>query len=163
MMSVRSGGATPMAEPKPLVLLVEDNPDITTLETHCLEAEGYTVVSARDGRHALALLEVVRPAVIVCDMMMPEMDGLAFLRTLATRPGPQPPVLAVSAFDSFLPAAVELGAAATLRKPFTVDAFVGSVHAVARGAAAPPSPRAVPLDERQRLLAVLELHLDEPS
>ncbi|GEJ57877.1 response regulator [Anaeromyxobacter diazotrophicus] len=149
---------------KPLVLVVEDDPEIAAIETESLEAEGYTVLTARHGRHALDLLAAAEPAVIVLDLMMPEMDGLAFLREYALRPGRRAPVLAASAFDGYLATALELGAAVALAKPFDLDAFLRQVNALARGAAPDrPAARPIPLDEGQRLRAVLELELDRPS
>jgi CheY-like chemotaxis protein len=147
----------------PLVLLAEDEHDIAVLLMEALESEGYAVAHARHGRHALELLDRLRPSVLVTDLMMPEMDGLSLLKALAARPAPPPPVLAISAFDPYLATAVELGAAAALAKPFELDEFLRKVRLVAEGGAAGRAPRAIALDERQRLRAILEMRLDEPS
>ena len=147
-----------------LILLAEDDDDLASLLMDVLEEDGYTVVHARHGAHALSLLETVTPSIIVTDLMMPEMDGLAFLRELGARPGPRPPVLAMSAFQGYLEAAGELGAAAVLAKPFSVDDLLGEVDALANGGRSKRErARPLPLDERQRLRAVVELRLDEPS
>jgi DNA-binding response OmpR family regulator len=145
------------------VLLIEDDVDIAFLEAQCLEAEGYTVFLARNGRHALELLALTRPAVIVLDLMMPELDGFGFLAEYRARPLPRPPVVVVSAFEAYLAPALEQGAAGGLAKPFSPDELLRAVNAAALGATEAPRAREVPLDERQRLAAVLALKLDEPS
>jgi CheY-like chemotaxis protein len=64
------------------VLVVDDQPDSRDLLRRMLEKEGYRVAEAGNGREALACLSSVRPALILLDMAMPEMDGLAFLEAL---------------------------------------------------------------------------------
>jgi CheY-like chemotaxis protein len=150
-----------MTHSAPLILLAEDDLSDALILMEALEGEGYTVVHARNGRHAVALLEVVRPTVIVTSLMMPGMDGLALLQHVAARPAPRPRVLAISAFQGYLEKAVELGASATLARPFELDDLLRAVRAAATGAAT--AARCPPLDERQRLRAVVEMQLEEPS
>ena len=68
-----------------LVLVVDDDKDIRELIQLCLESEGLEVVTASDGREALARVEEVRPDAILLDLMMPEVDGWEVIRTLKAR------------------------------------------------------------------------------
>jgi CheY-like chemotaxis protein len=155
-----------MATPQPLVLVVEDDPDLAALTCEVLEVEGFTTVAARHGAHALSLLEQgLAPQVVVCDMMMPVLDGFGFLAGLARRAPPHAPVLAVSAFEPYLERAGAAGAAATLSKPFEMDQLVAAVRTLASGRSEPSAPArtAEALTERKRLAAVLRLRLEEPA
>jgi len=154
-----------MAQAAPLVLYVEDDFDLSVLVSEILEAHGFSTATARDGKQALTLLDQgLAPKVVVTDLMMPRMDGFGFLARYRELPGPHAPVLAVSAFDSYLRRAAETGAAATLRKPFGAEALVAAVRDLAGGrtpAGVPDEPFAD--DEGTRLDAVLALKLDQPA
>jgi CheY-like chemotaxis protein len=155
-----------MRDRRPLVLYVEDELDLASLVADVLEAEGYAIATARDGRQAIALLEHgVVPDVVITDMMMPVMDGFEFLERYRSRPPPRAPVLAVSAFDVYVHRARQAGAAAVLPKPFSIDALVRAVGELAAGRTL-ADDRSVPHDplaEDARLAAVLALRLDEPA
>jgi two-component system, OmpR family, response regulator VicR len=69
-----------------LILVVEDEPTIAELIGNILEAEGYEVVHAQHGRRALQLIQAQRPNLIITDLMMPVMDGWAFLRAIQADP-----------------------------------------------------------------------------
>jgi DNA-binding NtrC family response regulator len=62
------------------VLVVDDEPDILANWTRLLERDGYACVTAEDGEQAIRRLETERPDVIVTDLQMPRVDGLAVLR-----------------------------------------------------------------------------------
>lgn len=150
----------------PLVLLVEDDADLLQLAELVLEEQGIRVVTAPNGRLALSKLQFVKPDVIVTDMMMPELDGLAFLQEYARRPTPRAPVLAVSSFTAYLDQARQLGAAATLRKPYDAGALASKVRELARGRVSERAvaPTAVPFgDERARLRAIFDLNFTDPA
>jgi PAS domain S-box-containing protein len=66
----------------PLVLLVEDNRDMRHYLTRLLNEEGYSVDAASDGLMALKRLESIRPDLILSDVVMPRLDGVALLRRL---------------------------------------------------------------------------------
>ena len=61
------------------LLLVDDDPHMILLVKDYLEFRGYEVVTAENGREALEKLESFMPDMIICDVMMPEMDGYAFV------------------------------------------------------------------------------------
>jgi CheY-like chemotaxis protein len=97
------------------VLVVDDDPGVRRLMAFAIQAEGYVVQVAGDGREGLAIWKRERPAAIVLDLQMPVMDGWAFFKAID---GPdRPPVIIVSAYS---PARVckELGAEASVTKPF---------------------------------------------
>src|SRR5215216_1359975 len=71
---------------KPLtILVIEDDRDSSQLVSRILAEEGYQPLSASDGKSGLALAEAQHPDLILCDIMMPQMDGLTVLRTLRSR------------------------------------------------------------------------------
>jgi two-component system NarL family response regulator len=61
------------------LLLVDDDPNLILLVKDYLEYQGYQVTTASNGRDALTLMEEAVPDMIICDIMMPEMDGYAFI------------------------------------------------------------------------------------
>jgi two-component system chemotaxis response regulator CheY len=65
------------------VLIVDDDPDIRDALGELLTARGYDVLSAANGREALALARTDRPAAVLLDLMMPVMDGYGFMEERA--------------------------------------------------------------------------------
>jgi DNA-binding response OmpR family regulator len=65
-----------------MILIVDDDPAITTLLKMSFELEGHVVVTASSGAEALELARRIHPAAMVVDVMMPEMDGLELIRRL---------------------------------------------------------------------------------
>ena len=66
----------------PVAMVVEDDTPTREMFMRMLEKDGYTVVEARNGRQALELVATRTPALILLDLLMPEMDGFEFLREL---------------------------------------------------------------------------------
>ncbi|MBW3555952.1 MAG: response regulator [Actinobacteria bacterium] len=64
------------------VLLVDDDPVILKLLQVNFEMEGYTVMMANDGLEGVEMARTQRPDIVLCDIMMPRMDGLEVTRTL---------------------------------------------------------------------------------
>jgi len=62
------------------LLLIDDDPNLIFLVKDYLELRGYQVISAANGREALKFLEQETPNMIICDVMMPEMDGYSFVK-----------------------------------------------------------------------------------
>jgi len=80
------------------LLVVEDDPDMQNLWVRNLTKDGYSVETATNGRDALAKVTSKRPAAILLDLMMPEMDGFEFLARLRSTPdGAGIPVIVVTA------------------------------------------------------------------
>ena len=68
------------------ILVVEDDPAASELLRRTLEGEGWRVTVARNGREALAQMDREEPAIILLDLMMPEMDGFEFLSEIRSVP-----------------------------------------------------------------------------
>lgn len=68
------------------ILVVDDDPNSLDIARTYLESRGYTVVTALDGKEALAKLEQVRPGVVLLDVMMPGMDGWEVARVIKNHP-----------------------------------------------------------------------------
>ena len=81
------------------ILVVDDHANIRRLYEYTLEKNGYRPFSAGDGKQALEVLESAHIDLIVLDLMMPEMDGYTFLKTIRDS-GSDIPVLIITALDS---------------------------------------------------------------
>ncbi len=68
------------------LLLIDDDPNLILLVKDYLEFRGYEVTTAENGREALELLEQQVPDMIICDIMMPEMDGYTFVEHVREQP-----------------------------------------------------------------------------
>ena len=81
------------------ILIAEDNPTNRELFRELLEARGYTVVEACDGREALRMIEQAQPDILLLDIGMPVLDGFAVVRAIRENPRVAAlPVLAVTAY-----------------------------------------------------------------
>ncbi len=125
------------------VLLVDDEPDLVANCQRLLSPLGYLCLTAGTGVAALELIESRSPDLVVTDLRLPGVDGLAVARR-ARAHAPPIPVLFMTAHDSVegRRAAVEAGAAAYLAKPFTNAAFVAAVRRLLGGAAPVAGPTA---------------------
>ena len=113
------------------VLVVDDEPQVVWMLQFTLEAEGYQTLAAADGRAALDEVREHHPSVVLLDIMMPVMDGWAFLEELQMIPATERPrVIVVSARSSLRDRAkaAELGADAFVAKPFNVDDLLVVLH-----------------------------------
>ena len=68
--------------PRGPILVVDDDAKILRLVRMYLEREGYRVIEAQDGRAALAAIERADPALVILDIMLPEVDGLAVIKAI---------------------------------------------------------------------------------
>ena len=114
----------------PLVLVVDDDPDILDAICDILDGEGYRVARARHGVEALQRVDEEPPALILLDLMMPVMDGMVFAQTLRQDRGDRIPIVVISADGNPQKAAL-LGAQGFLAKPFDIDALLAQVAAMA--------------------------------
>ena len=64
------------------ILVVDDDPDIRITLSTVLEAEGYSVITAKDGVECLDLIREMRPDLLILDLLMPRKDGFAVVREL---------------------------------------------------------------------------------
>ena len=79
------------------VLVVDDDPTTCSMLQRLLARQGWQVVAARNGREALARVRDARPSLVLLDLMMPEMDGFAFLDALRELDQAPPPVVVLTA------------------------------------------------------------------
>lgn len=99
---------------RPLVLVVDDDPAVSSFLIQFLEGEGYRVASAHDGASALSAAQKLRPHVITMDMAMPGMDGRAAIEALRRDPMlSQIPILVITGYDAPAPGSAD----AVLHKP----------------------------------------------
>jgi CheY-like chemotaxis protein len=119
--------ATPAERPPSIqgttILIADDDPDVMAVIVETLEPEGYRVLTAADGGHALALARKERPDIVVLDWMMPGLDGLSVCRALRGDDDPAlarvPVVLITGRQDAQDTAAgFEAGVTDYLTKPF---------------------------------------------
>jgi signal transduction histidine kinase/ActR/RegA family two-component response regulator len=122
--------ATVGPEDAPLVLVVEDHADMRAWFVEELR-EGFRVATAADGEQGLAQALALRPTLVVSDIMMPRLDGLALARALRERPG-APRILLISAKVSQADRAAALAVAdGWLPKPFSSTALRTEVRRLA--------------------------------
>jgi len=95
-------GSEPMAKhSQKLFLVVEDFEDSRFMMRRLLEMAGYSVLEASDGEQAVKMAVDARPALILMDLSLPKLDGLAATRQIRQQKGlKKVPILAVSAHDS---------------------------------------------------------------
>jgi two-component system, OmpR family, response regulator MprA len=115
------------------VLIVEDDERVRESIGRALAYEGYDVRTAADGVEALAAVANVPPDVIVLDIMMPKLDGLAVCRQLR-RQGDATPVLMLTARHEVgdRVAGLDAGADDYLVKPFALDELLARIRALLR-------------------------------
>lgn len=110
-----------------VVLIAERDVSVRALQTHFLEAAGYAVVFADDGETAIALAEQLKPVLVITEILIPKVDGLALCRHLRDCAATAHiPVLVFSILSAGVRAA-EAGAKAFIRKPFVSSTFISSV------------------------------------
>ncbi|MHB8376492.1 MAG: response regulator transcription factor [Dehalococcoidia bacterium] len=121
--------------PAPTVLMVDDDPGVLGAMSEMLELEGYAVRTCVNGREAIQCFETLHPSVVILDMRMPELDGLATCRMVRAKS--DVPILMLTALDDEWDAAhaLESGADDYIRKPVGACEFVARVRAALRRSA----------------------------
>ena len=120
---------------KPLVLVVDDEPQIRRLLTVTLEANAYRVLSAVSGQEGLVLAAQHRPALVILDIGLPDLSGQEVLRRF--REWSHTPVLVLSVQDDEKGkvAALDAGADDYVTKPFNTDELLARLRAALRRSA----------------------------
>ncbi len=114
------------------ILLIEDNPNVLLNTSKMLQAEGYIVISANNGREGLEIAQQHIPSLIICDIMMPEIDGYGVITALHNNPATTTiPFIFLSAKSdkTDFRQGMELGSDDYLTKPFTRDELLGAINA----------------------------------
>jgi DNA-binding response OmpR family regulator len=125
----------PPAVPAGPILVVDDDVKIVRLVRTYLERDGFGVITARDGAAALQAIERHAPALVVLDLMLPELDGRAVTRAVRRDEASRSiPILVLSARGSTIDriAGLEDGADDYLPKPFSPSELVVRVKAILR-------------------------------
>jgi DNA-binding response OmpR family regulator len=124
---------------KEIILVVDDEPHIIELAALYLKNEGYQVVTAPDGEQAMAQIEAAHPALLVLDLMLPEINGWEVCRRV--RATSRLPIIMLTARSDDVDKIVglELGADDYLTKPFNPRELVARVKAVLRRFEPPPA------------------------
>ncbi|HET7035188.1 MAG TPA: response regulator [Thermomicrobiaceae bacterium] len=108
------------------VLLVEDDPSLREVIGEILRLDGYEVMTAADGLEAIDILGRRRPHIILLDMMMPRMDGIAFAAEVSRR-GIQIPTIVLTADNHAQQKAEQIGAEGYVEKPFAIPTLLAMV------------------------------------
>jgi CheY-like chemotaxis protein len=126
--STSSAAAEPMARIA-TILIAEDHLDSRDAMRALLEAFGYRVLLAANGREAVSIATAQKPDLILMDIMMPRLDGLSATRLLREESVmAQTPILALTAMDNAREPALAAGCDDYLRKPIDVPRFFETVH-----------------------------------
>src|ERR1700688_3065686 len=114
------------------VLVVEDGASIASFVTAYLKNAGYTVRTTASGQEALRLVESEKPALVVLDLMLPDMDGVEVCKRI--RQQSDLPVLMLTARDEDVDKIIglEVGADDYMTKPFNPRELVARVRAIMR-------------------------------
>jgi two-component system, OmpR family, alkaline phosphatase synthesis response regulator PhoP len=119
------------------ILVVDDDASITEMLQAFLEDEGYQVVTAHNGQEGLDCLKTSPATLVLCDVMMPVLDGLGMCRTMQANPDYQAiPFVLMSALHAAIdPTSCHF--AALLAKPFDLDDIL---QLIARLSSPSPDP-----------------------
>jgi len=142
------------------IMIVEDEPELAAVVADYARAAGYTAQVFGDGRAALDAIRANPPALVVLDLMLPGLDGLALCRAL--RETGDLPVIMVTAkveeIDRLL--GLEAGADDYLCKPFSPRELMARIKAILRRAGSAAPARLLAVDEAARRVLVHGQPLD---
>ena len=130
------------------ILVVDDDPGIRDVVCFALQKAGFATAIAADGEQALARFASDPPALVVLDILMPELDGVEVCRRLRAGPrGRGTPIVFLSSKDDEVDRIVglEVGGDDYIAKPFSPRELVARVRAILRRASAPAEPAEPPL------------------
>jgi two-component system OmpR family response regulator len=138
------------------VLVVDDEPNITELVAMALRYEGFTVKTAATGRGALTAVTQFSPALVILDVMLPDIDGLEVMRRL-NNGGQRVPVIFLTARDATEDKVhgLTVGGDDYVTKPFSIEELVARVRVVLRrhGSSGPETGR----------LSLADLEMDDDA
>lgn len=111
------------------VLIVEDDPVLREALAETMTIAGHTYITAKDGKEALALLDIHCPAVVLTDVRMDNLDGTQLLNTIQKN-RPEVPVILMTAYGSVEDAvnAMRFGAVDYLQKPFSAQLLTEKIN-----------------------------------
>lgn len=116
------------------ILIVDDEPKVRKILTKVLERNGYAVLEAVDGRQGKSLFEAYGPDLILTDLIMPEKEGLEFIRKIKSIDN-DAQIIAISGGGitdpkMYLELAVKFGAVRTFNKPIDHSKLVSAIREI---------------------------------
>lgn len=136
------------------VLVVDDSLSVRKMVEGALEMKGFDVFSASSGAEAMERIASARPDLVICDVVMPDVDGYRICEFVRTHPSlSETPVLLISGIvnSAVLERAAQVRCSDVLRKPFTADDLARKVEdllvARSRSTEAPAGPLAAANDQ----------------
>jgi CheY-like chemotaxis protein len=126
----------------PKILIVDDEPHMLRVTEFSLRRGGYQLIIGRNGREAIELADLEQPALIVMDVLMPELDGLGALRLLKQSPKTANiPVIMLTARGHVMTRqdAADSGASLFLTKPFSPNQLLTEAKRLIDAQSTPPA------------------------
>lgn len=117
---------------RPLIVAVDDEPEILRVLELALEEEGFDIVTVQRSVEAMALIRQQRPSLVILDLLMPELDGLTLLDQLRRISAVPVVILTAKGADRDVIAGLDHGADDYISKPFNLDELAARVRAVLR-------------------------------
>ena len=123
---------------RPLILAIDDEPNILKMISVNLSLEGYRIITASDGASALILFDEYEPDLVILDIIMPGMDGFEVIDRIRQR-GSNVPIIILSGRDDVnsLREALDKGADDYIAKPFNIHLLLARVRSKIRRAGYP--------------------------
>lgn len=121
---------------QPHILVIEDEPAVQTLLKKGLGANGFRVTVAGDGLDGLMKLETLKPDLMICDVMMPNLDGVEFVKAIKANPQTQKiPVIFLTAKTDprSMIEGINVGARFYVTKPFQIDDLLTKIKRALSG------------------------------
>lgn len=118
----------PSASERALILAVERDPHVRELERYFLEEAGYQVAFAEDGIAALEQVREMRPDIVITEILVPRLDGLALCRAIKQDPATRDTAVLIFSIMLAESRAREAGADSFLRKPLAERVLADTVR-----------------------------------
>lgn len=153
-----------MSDSQSKILLVDDEVDILEFISYNLEKEGYKVYTAQNGLEAIKVAEKTLPDLIILDVMMPEMDGIAACEEIRKIPSLQSTIIAfltARGEDYSQIAGFEAGADDYITKPIRPKVLVSRVKALLKRTSAPSSSAPSLIIENAHMVTIGNLSIDK--
>jgi DNA-binding response OmpR family regulator len=115
-------------EHTPRILVVDDDPDVVGVLSFLLKRAGYEIATALNGKQALRECVSRGPDLIILDIMMPGLSGLAVMRGLRRICPTPPPIIVFSGLPNLTDQALLKGARATIQKPCDLSSMLAVVR-----------------------------------
>ena len=142
------------------VLVVDDSLSVRKMVERALEMKGFEVLSASSGVDAMERIGSAMPDIVVCDVVMPDVDGYRICEFVRTHPSlSETPVLLISGIvnSAVLERAAQVRSSAVLRKPFTADDLARKVDELLAARSRSAAPAGLPAGESDEMVALPDL------